>query len=320
MLSRVADAFYWMGRYLERAEHTARLVDVNTYLSLDSTPESSGRHWHRVFDSLQVTIADDGPPDVGALVQQLALERGNKESIASSIHAARENLRQIREQISAELWERINRLYWLVRRTADDAGLAGPAAPVPARRHRGLPPVHRPHDRDDEPRRGLLLPRARPLPRAGHHLLGAARRARPGLPRPAPRAKSRPRSSPSGRRCCARARRSRPTRAASPRASTPGGSPTSCCSTPSSRARSASRSSRSRAALRGITRLSGRENAGRPERLAGRLRASLHYAQLDEIVDDSLQAFLNGISRQCGDIHAATYRTFIGYHLDAALV
>ena len=44
MLSRVADAFYWTGRYLERAEHTARLVDVNTYLSLDSTPESSGRH------------------------------------------------------------------------------------------------------------------------------------------------------------------------------------------------------------------------------------------------------------------------------------
>ena len=74
------------------------------------------------------------------------------------------------------------------------------------------------------------------------------------------------------------------------------------------------------AALRGITRLSGRENAGRPERLAGRLRASLHYAQLDEIVDDSLQTFLNGISRQCGEIHAATYRTFIGYHLDAALV
>jgi len=37
-------------------------------------------------------------------------------------------------------------------------------------------------------------------------------------------------------------------------------------------------------------------------------------------VDDSLQTFLNGISRQCGEIHAATYRTFIGYHLDAALV
>ena len=55
MLSRVADAFYWIGRYLERAEHTARLLDVNTYLSLDSTPESSGRHWHRVFDSLQAT-------------------------------------------------------------------------------------------------------------------------------------------------------------------------------------------------------------------------------------------------------------------------
>ena len=121
MLSRVADAFYWTGRYLERAEHTARLVDVNTYLSLDSTPESSGRHWHRVFDSLQATMVDGGTSDVVALVHQLALDRGNKESVASSIHAARENLRQIREQISADLWERINRLYWTVRRTAEDA-------------------------------------------------------------------------------------------------------------------------------------------------------------------------------------------------------
>ena len=121
MLSRVADAFYWTGRYLERAEHTARLVDVNTYLSLDSTPESSGRHWHRVFDGLQATMVDGGTSDVVALVHQLALDRGNKESVASSIHAARENLRQIREQISADLWERINRLYWSVRRTAEDA-------------------------------------------------------------------------------------------------------------------------------------------------------------------------------------------------------
>src|SRR4051812_37796474 len=121
MLSRVADAFYWTGRYLERAEHTARLVDVNTYLSLDSTPESSGRHWHRVFDSLQATMVDGGTSDVVALVHQLALDRGNKESVASSIHAARENLRQIREQISVDLWERINRLYWTVRRTAEDA-------------------------------------------------------------------------------------------------------------------------------------------------------------------------------------------------------
>ena len=74
MLSRVADAFYWTGRYLERAEHTARLVDVNTYLSLDSTPESSGRHWHRVFDSLQATMVDGGTSDVVALVHQLTLE------------------------------------------------------------------------------------------------------------------------------------------------------------------------------------------------------------------------------------------------------
>ena len=66
-------------------------------------------------------MADGGTNDVVALVHQLALDRSNKDSIAPGIHAARENLRQIREQISVELWERINRLYWTVRRTAEDA-------------------------------------------------------------------------------------------------------------------------------------------------------------------------------------------------------
>jgi uncharacterized alpha-E superfamily protein len=318
MLSRVADAFYWTGRYLERAEHTARLVDVNTYLSIDSTPESSGRHWHRVFDSLQVTMADGGTSDVGALVQQLALDRSNKESIASSIHAARENLRQIREQISAELWERINRLYWLARRTAEDA---------------------RWQDQQHQFLRGVIedchlfiglttatmnrgegyyfLELGRFLERAITYsaLLDAHVQAFPDL---------------------------RPGEVAPEAAAEWTALLRSCTALEAYTRRFTARLDARRiadfllldpevprsirfaveqveAALRGITRLSGRENAGRPERLAGRLRASLHYAQLDEVVDDSLQTFLNGISRQCGDIHVATYRTFIGYHLDTAL-
>jgi uncharacterized alpha-E superfamily protein len=319
MLSRVADAFYWTGRYLERAEHTARLVDVNTYLSLDSTPESSGRHWHRVFDSLQATMVDGGTNDVVGLVHQLALDRGNKESVASSIHSARENLRQIREQISADLWERINRLYWSVRRTAEDAGWQD----QPHQFLRGV--IEDCHQfiglTTATMNRGegyYFLELGRFLERALTYsaLLDTHVAAFPDL-----RAGEVPPEVVAEWTALLR----------------------SCTALEAYTRRFTARMDARRiadfllldpefprsirfaveqveAALRGITRLSGRENAGRPERLAGRLRASLHYAQLDEIVDDNLQTFLNGISRQCGEIHAATYRTFIGYHLDAALV
>ena len=54
MLSRVADSLYWMSRYLERAEHTARLVNVNLYLTLDRTPVDAARHWGRLLSSLRM--------------------------------------------------------------------------------------------------------------------------------------------------------------------------------------------------------------------------------------------------------------------------
>ncbi len=52
MLSRVADSLYWMSRYLERAEHTTRLLDVNLNLMLDESPISAERRWQRVLQAL----------------------------------------------------------------------------------------------------------------------------------------------------------------------------------------------------------------------------------------------------------------------------
>ncbi len=57
MLSRVAESLYWMSRYLERAEHTARLVNVNLNLTLDRAPADAARHWGRLLASLP-----DPPP------------------------------------------------------------------------------------------------------------------------------------------------------------------------------------------------------------------------------------------------------------------
>ncbi|MGD0647482.1 MAG: alpha-E domain-containing protein, partial [Acidobacteriaceae bacterium] len=49
MLSRVADSLYWMSRYLERAEHATRLLDVNLNLMLDESPTSSDHRWLRML-------------------------------------------------------------------------------------------------------------------------------------------------------------------------------------------------------------------------------------------------------------------------------
>ena len=247
MLSRVADALYWIGRYLERAEHTARLVDVNTYLSLDSTPESSGRHWHRVFDSLQATMADGGTERrrrPGRISSRSIAATRNRSPRASTPRAR--TCARCASRSAPTCGSGSTGSIWTVRRTAEDATLAGPAALVPARRDRGLPPVHRAHRRDDEPRRGLALPRARPLPRARRHLLGAARHARPRLPGSAARrGRARSRRRMDGAAALVHGARGLHAALHRPHA-TRGGSPTSCCSTPSSRARSASPSSRSR--------------------------------------------------------------------------
>lgn len=119
MLSRTADSLYWMSRYLERAEHAARLLDVHINLALDNTPESAEARWQRVLACLDPATARKGVPQAAseATVDALAFDMSNRNSIVSCIMAARENARQVREQISSEMWEQINRLFHEVRRS-----------------------------------------------------------------------------------------------------------------------------------------------------------------------------------------------------------
>ena len=58
MLSRVAESLYWMSRYLERAEHTARVIKVQLNLMLERETEDDDRHWRRMLKSLAVEMAD----------------------------------------------------------------------------------------------------------------------------------------------------------------------------------------------------------------------------------------------------------------------
>lgn len=115
MLSRVADSLYWMSRYLERVEHTARLMDVALNLMLEQSPALAEQHWGMVFASLSLPRQD--PRDAYKITESLTFDSKNKSSIVCSLTAARDNARQVREQISSEMWEQLNRLYLKTKTT-----------------------------------------------------------------------------------------------------------------------------------------------------------------------------------------------------------
>ncbi|WP_106380791.1 alpha-E domain-containing protein [Abditibacterium utsteinense] len=117
MLSRVADSLYWMSRYLERAEHTARLVDVSLNLMLEQDPKTGAEHQKLLLQSLNIKLGEGAPSleDGLAIARVLTFDTGNPNSVVSCIMTARENARQVREQISSEMYEQLNRLYLRVR-------------------------------------------------------------------------------------------------------------------------------------------------------------------------------------------------------------
>ncbi len=111
MLSRVADSLYWMSRYLERAEHTTRMLDVNLNLMLDESATSAERRWLRVLAALNNPKDIKWQGDPYDLVRCLTFDLDSPASILSLLISARENSRHVREQISTEQWHRLNSLY-----------------------------------------------------------------------------------------------------------------------------------------------------------------------------------------------------------------
>jgi uncharacterized alpha-E superfamily protein len=106
MISRVAEHCFWMSRYLERAENTARILEVNRTLLLDFEAPVD-QQWRPL---LIISGVHDLPGEAEAETVQhcLTWQKENPGSVASSLAAARENARIIREVISADMWERIN--------------------------------------------------------------------------------------------------------------------------------------------------------------------------------------------------------------------
>jgi uncharacterized alpha-E superfamily protein len=116
LLSRVADAVYWMGRYIERAENVARFIGVNQNLMLD-LPRDYGGQWQPIVDTTGDRAAFAARYPTASLenvVRFLAFDLENPNSIYSCVLAARENARSVRDTISSEMWEQINMLYLLI--------------------------------------------------------------------------------------------------------------------------------------------------------------------------------------------------------------
>ena len=127
MLARDADSMYWMSRYVERAEHVARLLLVNSNLLMDVgelAPTLQQRQWQSVLtvfrlDPAQLPADAAAVPMGSRVAQYMVFDRDNANSLLNCLTRARENARGIRENISAEMWESLNTLYWSIR--ADDA-------------------------------------------------------------------------------------------------------------------------------------------------------------------------------------------------------
>ncbi len=125
MLSRVADSLYWMSRYLERAEHTVRMLDVNFSLTLDRSSTTEDARWRRLLLALGMA-PDAWSGDSHALVLMLTHDGKSGASVRSCIAEARENARQVREEISSEQWLQLNRLYHLVTEAPPEESAASP--------------------------------------------------------------------------------------------------------------------------------------------------------------------------------------------------
>jgi uncharacterized alpha-E superfamily protein len=113
LLSRAAEAIYWMARYIERAENVARFIGVNLHLQLD-LPLEPAHQWQPLIDTsgdAEVFLERHGRAKKATVIKFLVWDTNNLNSISSCLRAARENARSVREIISSEMWRQVNSMY-----------------------------------------------------------------------------------------------------------------------------------------------------------------------------------------------------------------
>jgi len=275
--------------------------------------------WERLYQSLRIPALEGGADEAYRVTQYLTFDTANSASIVSCLASARENARQVREQISSEMWEQLNRLYLRVKRTGVDeiwhaqphVFLAGVKEGIQL--FQGVTDATMNHSEGWHfIRVGCYTERASQtatlLDVHFHSLLE--------IQEPFTNASLDYMSWVGLLRSCAAfesfckvyTANIQPDRIAeflllnaeSPRS-----------------LRFAATMIQN--ALQAITKITTVRNAGRVERLAGRLRASLDYDQIDEIMGGSMHSYLENIQFQCRQINQALYQVYITYPIDVAL-
>jgi uncharacterized alpha-E superfamily protein len=300
-----------MGRYLERAEHTARLLDVRLDLGLDRRLNAAGWDFGRLFTALKLSPALS-PATPAELVEYVMFDLANHDSVLACVTSARENARQVREEISSDMWEQLNALFLRMQQVRREGTWA-------ARPHYlsrlVIDGVHL-FEGDTAATMGhgegwQFLKVGCFLERAGATatLLDLYFSRSPALPAGHLEWVGLLRSCAALESFCRRYTADlRPDRIAEFLLLS--------VEFPRSVRFSASRVE---SALRTISQLTGRRVGGRADRLAGRLHASLDYGHVDEILSDDPHTYLEAIGRYSAQIHTAAHQTYVMYPIESAL-
>lgn len=349
-----------MSRYLERAAHTAQTLDVTLNQMLDHAHGGDAQRWNRALACWRVPMSrlqpvekdnadasghaadNDGHAangqatktpqtmDTREIMRGLTFETGNSFSILSCIASARENARQVREQVSSEMWEQLNRLYLSVRGTdMDEVWNSEPHAffqeiEEGARLFQGITDSSMSHGegwhfigvgRAIERANNIATildahfggPHALATREGGLNSLSAAGDANAlsdytdwiGLLRSCQAFEA---------YCKVYTADVQPRRIAeflllNPRF------PNSVRFNIEALAE----------ALQGIARESDSRNDAPVERIVGRLRAELQFASIEEIMGDGFHGYLDNVQKRCGDIHNALQQIYIAYPVNSAI-
>ncbi len=309
MLSRVADSLYWMSRYFERANHCARVLEANHNLMLNPSKLPTEERWQRIMTSLGIAPAAGGIDPQSAMVN-LTSDAGFESSIAFCIAASRENAGQVREQISSEMWEGLNSLYHKV--TKASANLEADTDPmrlVAAVREgsyqfHGITGATMNHGEGWQfIQLGKYMERSCALPVLLDAYFSRAGEADTldwvGLLASCAAFES---------YCKVYTAELKPDSMAEFLLLNP--------EFPYSVRYAVERMG---AAIAAISKTSFTKASGRIERIAGRLRANLAYAQIAEIMMGGVHRYLDDVIEQCNSLHAAVHMVYIDYPIQSAL-
>jgi uncharacterized alpha-E superfamily protein len=283
-------------------------------LMLERGSQSENLDWARVVRSLGTEPSGENGRHTEDLAQSLLHDASNRSSIVALVVAARENARQVREQISSEMWEQLNRLFHAVRRSSPavwDARDFLQSIKEGAHLFQGITDSTMTHGEGWQfIQAGRFLERAvclsilvgvhfRAFQQPDHRESEHSYLEWIGLLRSCTAFEA---------YCKAYTAQIKPDRIAEFLVLHQ--------SFPHSIRFSAEALE---AAIKEIGREAGSRRSSHVERISGRLRATLRFGQIDEITAGGLDTYLDGILRQCGQVHGAMYQTYVSYPIEVAL-